>query len=85
MAERPHRSISSNPSHTPTTAWQRWPATRCRSFCRKVVFAMLTKTDTLYNAGCGDDLAPGGIPRTRLDWLCQPEQIEQNQGRASES
>ena len=29
--------------------------------------AMRTKTDTLYNAGCGDDPAPGGIPRTRLD------------------
>jgi hypothetical protein len=38
---------------------------------------MHTKTDTLYNAGCGDDPAPGGIPRTRLAWLCQPEQIEQ--------
>jgi len=33
-------------------------------------------TDILYNAGCGDDPAPGGIPSTRLVWLCQPEQIE---------
>ncbi len=37
---------------------------------------MRTKTDTLYNAGCGDDPVPGGIPRTRLAWLCQPEHVE---------
>jgi hypothetical protein len=32
--------------------------------------------DTLYNAGWSDDPSQGGIPRTRLAWLCQPEQIE---------
>jgi hypothetical protein len=37
---------------------------------------MRTTTDTLYNAGCGEDPAPGGIPSIRLAWLCQPEQIE---------
>lgn len=37
---------------------------------------MRMTTDTLYNAGCGDAPAPGGIPRARLAWLCQPEQIE---------
>jgi hypothetical protein len=37
---------------------------------------MRTKTGTQYNAGCGDDPAPGGIPRTRLAWLCQPEHVE---------
>jgi hypothetical protein len=37
---------------------------------------MRVTTDTLSNAGCGDDPAPGGIPSIRLAWLCQPEQIE---------
>jgi hypothetical protein len=37
---------------------------------------MRTRTDALNNVGGEDGPAPGGIPRARLAWLCQPERIE---------